>query len=136
MYSWDLGNGITSNQTIGQTEFQVEGTYNVSLTIGDETQGFSTVTKKVTLSREVPVRIANVMTPNGDVKNDALYVENIDRYPNNNVRVYDTDGQEVFAKSGYNNDWNANGVPAGNYICVLKLSLVAKEVKSVVTIIR
>ncbi len=48
----------------------------------------------------------NLVTPNGDGVNDRWVIPNIDMYPDNEVMVYDKAGRAVFAKRGYNNEWD------------------------------
>ena len=48
----------------------------------------------------------NLLTPNGDGVNDKWVIPNIDMYPDNEVMVYDKAGRAVFAKRGYNNEWD------------------------------
>jgi gliding motility-associated-like protein len=48
----------------------------------------------------------NLVTPNGDGVNDKWVIPNIDMYPDNEVMVYDKAGRAVFAKRGYNNEWD------------------------------
>ncbi len=48
----------------------------------------------------------NLVTPNGDGVNDRWVIPNIDMYPDNEVMVYDKAGRVVFAKRGYNNEWD------------------------------
>ena len=48
----------------------------------------------------------NLVTPNGDGVNDRWVIPNIDMYPENEVMVYDKAGRAVFAKRGYNNEWD------------------------------
>lgn len=71
---------------------------------------------------------ANVLTPNGDGKNDLWVVKDIDQYPNNTVKIFDNKGRIVFQRKGYANDWNGNywggsshgkPVPQGTYLYVI-----------------
>lgn len=71
---------------------------------------------------------SNVLTPNGDGKNDFWLVKDIDKYPNNVVRVFDKAGKKVFEKKGYDNTWggrywggskNGNLLPAEVYLYVI-----------------
>jgi gliding motility-associated-like protein len=52
-------------------------------------------------------------TPNGDGKNDFWVIEELQRYPNNQVWLYDTSGNLIFNQPNYNNNWDGtnNGVP-------------------------
>ncbi|RFZ84280.1 hypothetical protein DYU05_01225 [Mucilaginibacter terrenus] len=47
----------------------------------------------------------NILSPNGDGKNDTWIVSNIESYPENTVNVTDGGGNVVFSKKGYANDW-------------------------------
>ncbi|WP_316820732.1 gliding motility-associated C-terminal domain-containing protein [Pedobacter gandavensis] len=55
----------------------------------------------------------NMITPNGDGKNDTWIVKNIQLYPNNELRIFDREGRVVFTMFGYDNSWDGmiNGVP-------------------------
>lgn len=83
--------------------------------------------------------IANALTPNDDGINDALYVENIEIYPENDIKIFNEYGQEVFAASPYKNDWkgtyNGNRLPDGTYYYVLTITTTKKEYKGFVSII-
>ncbi|RYE16701.1 MAG: hypothetical protein EOP51_25315, partial [Sphingobacteriales bacterium] len=45
----------------------------------------------------------NIITPNGDDKNDYWTIKNIDYYPNNKISVYDRAGRRVFFATSYQN---------------------------------
>ena len=68
-----------------------------------------------------PVDIANALTPNGDGENDQWYIEGIEDYPENVVRVYNRWGLMVYEKAGYENDWSGDNLPAGTYYYTLDL---------------
>lgn len=53
--------------------------------------------------------VSQGLTPNGDNVNDTWYIENIERYPEVVIRVFNRWGGEVFYHKGrYNNDWNGS----------------------------
>ncbi|MBX7182220.1 MAG: gliding motility-associated C-terminal domain-containing protein [Bacteroidia bacterium] len=63
----------------------------------------------------------NVMTPNGDGKNDNLVINYlIQKSPENNLKIYDRWGVKIFDKDNYRNDWNGEKFSAGTYYFVLK----------------
>lgn len=75
------------------------------------------------------MEIYQVITPNGDGKNDTWIVTGIEAYPNANVSVYNRWGEEVFSKSGgYTNDWDGKfknktkTLPTGPYFFVMDLN--------------
>lgn len=56
----------------------------------------------------------NVVTPNNDNKNDYLYFENLEVYPQNKLTLYDKKGDIIKIITNYTNDWSPD-VPIGNY---------------------
>ncbi|TAE61503.1 MAG: gliding motility-associated C-terminal domain-containing protein, partial [Bacteroidetes bacterium] len=62
-----------------------------------------------------PVFIPNVFSPNGDGIHDLWVIENLLRYPQNELRVYDRWGRSVFSREGYQNDWGGEQLPEGVY---------------------
>jgi len=65
------------------------------------------------------LHIPGIITPNGDKFNDNFYIENLPRYAV--LIITDKKGQEVLKTDNYKNDWEANGLDAGNYNFELKL---------------
>ncbi len=50
-----------------------------------------------------PIKVLNLVSPNGDGKNEFLFIENIDAYPECLVVIYDRWGTKVFELKGYDN---------------------------------
>ncbi|SFW50187.1 T9SS type B sorting domain-containing protein [Chitinophaga sancti] len=89
------------------------------------------------------LRVHPAMSPNGDgLGNDAMYIENIDSYPDNDVTVFNRWGGTVFTTKGYNNSSNNfNGkantgsaknqdVPDGSYFFIIHATDVSgKKIK-------
>jgi len=71
------------------------------------------------------IKIYNAFTPNGDGINDTWTIENISRFPECVVKVYNSWGLEVFHSEGYSISWdgtrNGNKLPAGVYYYSIKL---------------
>ncbi|HTJ11683.1 MAG TPA: gliding motility-associated C-terminal domain-containing protein [Dinghuibacter sp.] len=67
--------------------------------------------------------IPNVITPNGDGKNDLFYVVGLDRYPGSTLRVFNRWGSEVYQSEDYHNDWGGSGLNAGTYYYVLTANI-------------
>ncbi|WP_460680873.1 T9SS type B sorting domain-containing protein [Mucilaginibacter koreensis] len=59
--------------------------------------------------------IPNIITPNGDGKNDVLEIENIGFYPNSQLLIFNRWGNEVYRSENYNNTWNGSGLADGTY---------------------
>ena len=66
--------------------------------------------------------IPDIITPNGDGVNDALRIEGLERFPNNELIVYNRWGSEVFDKAPYDNTWegtfDGKPLPSGTYFYV------------------
>lgn len=83
-----------------------------------------------------------IFSPNGDGMNDTWYVDDIDKYPNANVSVYNRLGALVYQSKGYNNEWegrsqNGMPLPLATYYFVIDLNQFGtKAVTGHVTIIR
>lgn len=96
----------------------------------------STDTKKIVGNIKVP----NVITPNGDGKNDVFKIEGIELYKENTLSIFNRWGNEVFRSAGgYKNNWNGDGLSEGTYYYVLKLISkegVASNVTGYITLLR
>lgn len=83
--------------------------------------------------------IKNVVTANGDEKNAYLYISDIHKFPDNEVILIDRWGVEVFRANGYNNNWDLTKdgkyLPAGNYICIVKVKGRDEVLKRAITVI-
>lgn len=82
--------------------------------------------------------VSNALTPNGDNINDELYVENIETIPENDIKIFNEYGQEVYSASPYKNDWkgtyNGSRLPDGTYYYVLTVKSTQKEYKGFITL--
>jgi gliding motility-associated-like protein len=79
VYSWNFGNGNPIITTIGpllspSTVYSNQGTYTVVLTA---TKGFcvDTMTRIIIVDVVSDIKVPNVITPNGDGKNDIFYLD-------------------------------------------------------------
>jgi gliding motility-associated-like protein len=86
------------------------------------------------------ITATNILTPNGDGKNDTWLVKDINLYPNNTVSVYDRAGRLVYNKHDYQNDWDGTlkGSPLeqGTYYFTIDLGNGGNLIKGFITIIR
>ena len=74
------------------------------------------------------LNVAEGISSNGDGVNDVWMIQNIEKYPQAQVYVYNRLGREVYrALNGYNNDWrgnfegNADLLPSGPYFYTIDL---------------
>ena len=54
--------------------------------------------------------IFNEFTPNNDGLNDVFFIECIENYPNNNVKVFNRWGNQVFEMNNYDNSWDGTSM--------------------------
>jgi gliding motility-associated-like protein len=86
------------------------------------------------------VRTVDAITPNGDGLNDQLYIEGIEKYPDNELIVFNRWGQEVYRRKEYRNDWegtyNGKVLPSGTYFYIIKFGITREIIKGAFEIIR
>ena len=142
IYSWDFEE--TNNTSIEKnpvTSFSVQGQHKVHLLVTNNVGCKADITKVVIVSDKVStLLIANLLTPNSDGKNDNLFIENLERYPENEVKLYTSWGDEIFSQANYQNDWDLRKgdeyIPLGNYLCVVELKKFGKRFEKIVTVTR
>ena len=82
----------------------------------------------------------SAFTPNSDGVNDYFYIGNIQKYPDNILKIYNRYGQVIFTSANYNNDWNGeyqgNKVPTGTYFYILYTNTGKGNYSGSVTILR
>lgn len=126
--------GVTYNWTSGTTGNNPaltnisDGTYTVEATNSNGCMQSLTIPVVCTAPTVV---ITQLITPNGDGKNDTWIIQGINLFPNSVVKVFNRWGNEVYNASPYNNDWDGrsnsglsvgNGyLPAGSYYYVVDL---------------
>ena len=141
--SWDFGDNSNSSEAAPEHQYNEPGDYTVSLLAVNELtcENAASITIVALPFPDLSdANIKNVITANGDSQNGFLYIENIEKYPANQVVLLDRWGVEVFKKDNYLNDWDArkNGefLPPGQYVCVVKLSETGKIYTRTVSIIK
>ncbi|MBS1566224.1 MAG: gliding motility-associated C-terminal domain-containing protein [Bacteroidetes bacterium] len=140
-YLWSDTAGIIS-ATRTTAQLVVKPTYHTLYTVtGSNAEGCS-VSASISIglgTSNVMPTVVNVLTPNGDGKNDKWIVWNINRYPDNSVQVFDRAGRVLFYKKNYYNDWdgtyNGHKLAEGTYLYVVTLGPGIEPLKGVLTII-
>ena len=109
-------------------------TGDVRILVKKRTQAVDTTSNTVT--------IPNAITPNGDGKNDYFVVDGVEKYPGNELVVFNRWGDIVYSSKPYKNDWYGNNqsgspLPEGTYYYVLRLNINdGKVLKGDVTILK
>lgn len=83
----------------------------------------------------------NIVTPNGDGKNDTWVIRNLPAHSMNEVRIIDRSGRVVYYKRNYQNDWNGrltNGgeLAEGVYYYIIDFGAGLNLFKGSITLIR
>ena len=96
----------------------------------------TTVTLDITNDQD---QVDYVITPeNADGRNDFLFFDNIDQFPDNELVVYNRWGSVIYRAQPYQNDWsglyNGTRLPEADYYYVLRKELPEKIEFGIVTI--
>jgi gliding motility-associated-like protein len=83
---------------------------------------------------EIPLVIHNVITPNGDGFNDRWVIEGIEKYPDNDVTLFNRWGDKIRSFTGYDNSnvvWDGSNrhgepLPDGTYFYILHVNNIGK----------
>ncbi|MEJ2883491.1 MBG domain-containing protein [Pedobacter sp. GR22-6] len=140
-YTWSNASGILSGQNTAALTVRPSETTTYTVTVTNASGCVSTESFTVNVAADYEVVLAtNIMTPNGDGKNDKWIVENIDMYPNNSVKIFDRAGRVLYSKKSYDNSWDAmlNGSPLaeGTYFYILDFGNGSRVKKGYITIVR
>lgn len=93
-----------------------QGKYQMRVYSKDPVSGLMSFSNPIEF--EVPAReveVPNVITPNGDGKNDRFIVRNLEYYPQAKLYIFNRWGQEVYLSNDYRNDWSGENLESGNY---------------------
>lgn len=108
-YAWDFGDGTTSTVAAPTHTYDKPGTYEVRLRATSSGQCVSEQRLTIEVRKfEVP----NVITPNGDGKNDTF--KPFVSFAGFDLDVYNRWGRKVYSQKQYKGDWGTD-VPAGTY---------------------
>lgn len=132
-FSWSNGHYNQNNENLAP------GIYDLTLT--DAHGCVADYSYEIKTSEHACVFIPNTITPNGDGYNDTWIIENIELYPNAEIRVFNKWGNLVYESIGEYTPWG--GIHHGNplpsevyyYIIVLR-NEEADEYTGTITIIR
>ncbi|TDI71757.1 MAG: gliding motility-associated C-terminal domain-containing protein, partial [Bacteroidetes bacterium] len=99
--------------------------------------------------KELPVKVFDAFSPNGDGINDSWVIQGITQFPNNHVQIFNRWGNLVYQVRGYDNTANVwqgqstegivfgkNEVPDGGYFYVINLGDGSKRISGFVVVRR
>ncbi len=103
-------NGPLSINTDGTVEVASntpEGTYSIDYTICENLNPGNCDSATVIVAVvPVPILVNQLVTPNGDGKNDFLFIKGVRSVPNNTLKIFNRWGVAVYEGKGYNNQNN------------------------------
>jgi gliding motility-associated-like protein len=140
-YVWANSEGILNGQNTAVLTVRPRETttYTVTATNANGCSQSQTFTLGV-LDDLALIKGTNIITPNGDGFNDKWIIDNIDFYPNNEVKVFDKAGRILYTKRGYDNSWDAtlNGRPLdeGTYYYIIDFGTNRLKFRGFITVVR
>ncbi len=88
---------------------------------------FDTIQVAVIPLSQVYPKLVNIITPNGDGKNDVLSFEGMDVFEKHQLQVFNQDGNPVYLSKDYQNNWSGTiqgaPLPEGVYYYILSLAM-------------
>ena len=110
-----------------------------TLSTVDQHQCFNSDIVTVTVAKGDKLFFYSAFTPNNDGDNDFFYIGNLEKYPDNNLKIYNRYGKQIYSATNYDNLWNGkylgNDVPTGTYFYILNDGK-GEQYKGSVTILR
>ncbi len=139
-YVWQEGPGILSD--LQEETIIVKPNQNYIYIVNASTaEGCSRDAEYIVQMNGSPYLIEanNILTPNGDTKNDTWVVWNINTYPDNQVKVYDPQGRVVLDRQNYDNSWDGTYkgslLSPGTYYYIINLGSGIPKEKGILTIL-
>ncbi len=139
-YTWSPSMDVISGQ--GTANLVVRPKQSTVYTVtGTNASGcVSTQFFQVEIEEDYKIKPLNILTPNGDGKNDKFIIDNIDYYPNNTLKVFDRSGRIVYTAKSYKNDWdgtyNGSALASDTYYYVVDFGTGIRQFKGYITLIR
>ncbi len=124
-YAWQIpASGIVPFDTISNIYYFLsdvntsQGTYTIIVT--DQCNKKDTITTDIKIV-DCNVIVPNVVTANGDNKNDIFKINGLENFPNSNLTVFNRWGSKIYSNNNYQNDWSPDNSD-GTYFYVLEVS--------------
>ncbi len=139
-YNWYPSEGL-SNPVIANP-FSNPETSTTYIVEGVDVNGCkNSDTLRITINDSFLVIPYNIVTPDGNGKNDTWIVKNIQAYKENHLLIFDQWNQKVYEKENYANEWegkNSQGeiLPDATYYYILRFTNNPKTYSGYITLLR
>jgi gliding motility-associated-like protein len=140
-YTWSNAQGIISGQNSPVLTVRPASTTTYTVTVSNPTTCINTYSITINVNDDYQaLKVNNILSPNGDGKNDFLVIKNLDMYPNHTLRIFDKAGRVIFTKVNYANDWdgtfNGSYLADDTYFYILDFNQGLHKFKGFVSIVR
>lgn len=140
IYNWVSANGIIKGQGTATLMVRPEKTTTYTVTVSNANGCSSSQSITIQVVEDYKVMANNLLSPNGDGFNDKWIIDNIEMYPNNEVKIFDRAGRILYTKRGYDNSWDGmfNGQPLaeGTYYYLIDFGTEKLKQKGFITLVR
>ncbi len=129
-YQWNPATGL-NNSTIYNPVAYPEATTEYTVTVTDDNgcTAYESITVIVDCDS---ISIPNGFSPDGDGTNDTWVIAGLEKFPDNEVQVFNRWGNIVYEKNNYDNSWNGasnkgslnvigHELPSGTYYYILNV---------------
>lgn len=140
-YVWTANSSIISGQNTATLTVRPQANTVYTVTASNATSCSQSQSFTLNVVEDyVKINAKNILTPNNDGYNDKWVIDNIDFYPNNEVKIFDRAGRIVYNKKGYDNSWDGtvNGTPLNEdtYYYIVDFGTDRLKLKGYITIVR
>ncbi|TKC65240.1 T9SS type B sorting domain-containing protein [Pedobacter hiemivivus] len=140
-YVWANASGIISGHNTAVLTVRPSQTTTYTLTVSNVSGCTQVQQFTITILDDyAKVKALNILSPNGDGYNDKWLIDNLDYYPNNEVKIFDRSGRQIYSKKSYDNSWDGmlNGavLEEGTYFYVIDFGNGSPKLKGFITIVR
>ena len=117
VYQWTVADGtLVSGQGTNNAAIDITAGNTATVTVAPAT-GCAT-TLRVSLDTSC-LYFYNIITPNGDGRNDMFVVENLQAHPNTAITIFNRWGRQVFHADDYHNNYAGDAPGVFYYLCQL-----------------
>ncbi|HCQ28656.1 MAG TPA: hypothetical protein DIU39_00105, partial [Flavobacteriales bacterium] len=141
--TWDFGDGETSQEIDPVHTYAFNNNYTVILSTGVNSKCTTDTVKVIdvkSFDELFDIQISNVLTPNGDGKNDYFKVQIPGKVNEcTQITIFNRWGEEVYSSDNYSTQWDGRTpsgkfVPAGTYYYIVDIN--GMDYKGSITVIR